>query len=391
MRSPTGSDWRTCAHRERGVSGPSRRPAPAHPGAERALEALARMTPLLVDDERERLAGKPPLGHPLVDALGGVVVLVDLDVDEVAPRRRPAASRTAGTTWTTGPHVRDWQYWGVANETTNGSCACERLRHGRRVERTVGRLARWSASAGRRPCSRASVSSTWIARSPTPGAALCLRTTMFPSAWIFLPPTGSARIPVRSRLRRRDRRHVDVLRVGRLATRDADRLEPRRRLREGRLLEAVGEPHAGRGPLDQLRLLVDDEERDRGSCRRRSPTSPARWQRPRRVPATAPRWSGFDSDAVVAALVSPRAAPSEPPPQEAARSPVPSATAMTAASGRRTPPDLAVARPESVAVREGAVRPELTEPGGDQRQVRRAPRSSVLCSPRSLLSQKRTT
>ncbi|MCZ7589569.1 MAG: hypothetical protein M5U27_12095 [Gaiella sp.] len=35
----------------------------------------------------------------------------------------PARFRTAETTSTTGPHVRDWQYCGVANATTNGSWA----------------------------------------------------------------------------------------------------------------------------------------------------------------------------------------------------------------------------------------------------------------------------
>ena len=47
-----------------------------------------------------------------------------------------------------------------------------------------------------------------------------------------------------------------------LAAGDADRLEAGRRLREGHLLQAAGEPHARRGPLHDAALLVDDEERD---------------------------------------------------------------------------------------------------------------------------------
>ena len=52
------------------------------------------------------------------------------------------------------------------------------------------------------------------------------------------------------------------LRIGRGAAGYADRLELRRRLGIGLLLQPVRDPDARGRPLDRLGLLVDDEERD---------------------------------------------------------------------------------------------------------------------------------
>ena len=47
------------------------------------------------DDEDPRLGGQLPLRHPLVHALGGIVVLVDLDVDEADARVGVVAAHRA--------------------------------------------------------------------------------------------------------------------------------------------------------------------------------------------------------------------------------------------------------------------------------------------------------
>ena len=100
--------------------------------------------------------------------------------------------RVAETTSTTGPHVRDWQYCGVANVTTNGT----------RAASASATELRYSARSGWREVVRASRSPPvlarvgvrdGIARSPTEGAALRCLTTTFPRAWIFAPPAGFAR------------------------------------------------------------------------------------------------------------------------------------------------------------------------------------------------------
>ena len=142
-----------------------------------------------VDDEREGLGREPPLLDPAVDPLRGVVVLVDLDVDEVDAARRRLRFRTAETTSTVGPHVRVWQYCGVANETTNG-----RSRHRLRDRRPVSARSGWRdvVSSDMSPPVDASVGVfEGIARSPTDGAALLLATTTFRA------PGSSSRRPAR--------------------------------------------------------------------------------------------------------------------------------------------------------------------------------------------------
>ena len=83
-----------------------------------------------------------------------------------------------------------------------------------------------------------------------------------PECLDLLPTGRSGENPVLPRRRGRERGHVDVLRVGLRPARNTDRLERRGRLRERLLLEASRDPDPGRGLLDQLRLLVDDQEGD---------------------------------------------------------------------------------------------------------------------------------
>src|SRR5215510_11580095 len=96
--------------------------------------------------------------------------------------------RTADTTSTTRPQVRDWQNCGVANERTNGVCAAIAWATDVRYRALSG----WRevVSAARSPPVLASVGVfDGIALSPTDGALLCLRTTTFPSACTLRPPT----------------------------------------------------------------------------------------------------------------------------------------------------------------------------------------------------------
>src|SRR5512132_2717986 len=86
------------------------------------------------------------------------------------------------TTWTTGPHVRDWQNWGVANVTTNGFFAASA------AATVVFRSSVSGGSAveivlGFTPGFRVGLREG-IAWSPTEGAFVCLRTVRSPSAWI---------------------------------------------------------------------------------------------------------------------------------------------------------------------------------------------------------------
>ena len=109
---------------------------------ETAPSKRSRTMPVAVDDEHPRLGRELPLPHPAVDAVAGEVVLVDLDVDEPdALALEPL--RTASTTSTVGPHVRLWQYAGVAKATTNGTPSSKRLGDGVAQELRVGRVSRW--------------------------------------------------------------------------------------------------------------------------------------------------------------------------------------------------------------------------------------------------------
>ena len=65
-----------------GASGPT---ASSSRTETRALEPVPDLA-VGTDDEDPRLGGQVPLLHPLVHALGGIVVLVDLDVDEADAR-----------------------------------------------------------------------------------------------------------------------------------------------------------------------------------------------------------------------------------------------------------------------------------------------------------------
>src|SRR5262245_13851184 len=99
--------------------------------------------------------------------------------------------RTADSTSTTGPHVRDWQYCGVAKDRTKGLCAASACATDVRYSARSG----WRdvVSAASLPPVLASVGVfDGIALSPTVGALLRFRTTTFPSACTLRPPTGSA-------------------------------------------------------------------------------------------------------------------------------------------------------------------------------------------------------
>src|SRR5262245_26654652 len=99
-------------------------------------------------------------------------------------KSRPEARirlRTAETTSTTGPHVRDWQNCGVANVNTNGLCAASAWATDVRYSARSG----WRevVSVVRSPPVLASVGvRDGIALSPTEGALLFFRTTTLPSA-----------------------------------------------------------------------------------------------------------------------------------------------------------------------------------------------------------------
>ena len=128
------------------------------------------------------------------------------------------------TTWTTGPHVRDWQYSGVAKVTTNGcfaaSAAADRraqqLRSGGSAVVTVfGRTPGFSVGlpGGDRPVAER-------------GRSGLLLDDEVAERLDLLAADRFREDPVRPRLRRAHRGHVDVLRVGLHPAGDADRLEP---------------------------------------------------------------------------------------------------------------------------------------------------------------------
>src|SRR4051794_15972911 len=97
--------------------------------------------------------------------------------------------RTASTTSTTGPHVRLVQNSGVANTSTNGTCARSESATEQRRSALSGGLR--VVSARKLPCVLAIVGvRDAIARSPPSGAWLFRVTITFPTAWTGEPPTG---------------------------------------------------------------------------------------------------------------------------------------------------------------------------------------------------------
>ena len=85
------------------------------------------------------------------------------------------------------------QNCGVANATTNGAFSLSASATDTRSSSRSGGF--WVERASRSPPVLASVGvSEAMARSPIDGALLRSATTTFPSAWIFRPPIGSARI-----------------------------------------------------------------------------------------------------------------------------------------------------------------------------------------------------
>ena len=99
------------------------------------------------------------------------------------------------------------------------------------------------------------------AASPTAGAVGLSLTTTFPIAWIFRPPTGSARTQYLPGFSMLDPRHEDRPDVGAVTALDADLLGASRRLDERLCLQAAGEPDPGARPRHDAALPVDDEER----------------------------------------------------------------------------------------------------------------------------------
>src|SRR5829696_4453832 len=98
--------------------------------------------------------------------------------------------RTLLTTSTTGPQVLLVQYLGVAKTTTNGDFAAS-------ASATELSYSLRSGFVEVDSCSSVDVRSVGVfegtAGAPTSGAAVFSFTTTFPTAWIFRPPTGSAR------------------------------------------------------------------------------------------------------------------------------------------------------------------------------------------------------
>src|SRR4051812_16767294 len=93
---------------------------------------------------------------------------------------------TARTTSTVGPHVRDWQNFGVANATTKGTCAfTESATEYRRSDRSGGSAV---VSSARLPCVLAIVGvREGIALSPSAGALGCLETASVATPRIDAP------------------------------------------------------------------------------------------------------------------------------------------------------------------------------------------------------------
>ncbi len=176
-----------------------------------------------------------------------------------------------------------------------------------------------------------------IARSPTAGAVLRLRTTIWPSAWILRPPTGSARNQYVPGVGAVDRRDIDPIGVRLGPARDADRLEARRGL--ARTAAASGRARSTHG-LSAARpdgTACRRSGTTRGSPRLRSRTSRARRRRPHPGRATAPRssppepWSSSADDASLELELQPAATSTTP------------ARTRAAASGRLTTPSVAAA------------------------------------------------
>ena len=147
--------------------------------------------PALVDDERERLARQPPLVDPAVRPLGGVVVLVDLDVDEVDAVALPAASRQTARPGRPARTSATGSTAGVAKVTTNGFFAASA------AATVVFRSWRSGGSAvvivlGFTPGFRVGLTDG-IARSPTEGAFVCLPDGQVAERLdLVLAPTGCA-------------------------------------------------------------------------------------------------------------------------------------------------------------------------------------------------------
>ena len=161
------------------------------------------------------------------------------------PEALPVASRPTGRPATTGPHVRDWQNCGVAKRDDERLVRRERRRHRRLVERPVGRLrGRQRCEVDRPARERRGVRRRSRGRRPPALRSACgRRRRRAPGSCVPRPArrgasTSPASAPV-------DRRHVDVLRVGLGAARDADRLERRRRL--ARTASASGHARSRRG------------------------------------------------------------------------------------------------------------------------------------------------
>ena len=176
----------------------------------------------------------------------------------------PRQSRaTDWTTWTTGPHVRVWQKSGVANVTTNGRfAAIEAATVVRRRFRSGGS----AVVAARTDFDRCVRLERRVSGRDGAVADLgCGRPLAHDEVakGLNLLATGRpGENPVLPGRRRRHGRHVDVLCVGLCAAGYADRLEGRGRLGIRLLPEPSRDPDARLRRLDQLRFLVDDEERD---------------------------------------------------------------------------------------------------------------------------------
>ena len=227
-------------------------------GAEGALEARPD-DPVLVDDERERLALELPLVDPLVGALGRIVVLVDLDVDEVDAVLLPVLRD--------GLHDLD-------DRAARARLAVERRREGD-DERAMGGHRRGDGRAqqlavgrlrGRDGLRRDARLEDGVLRRDRPLPDLrcggVLEDDRVAERLDLLAADRLGEDPVLAGLRHVEMRHVDVLGVGLGAAGDADRLERRGRLGVRLLLQPSCDPDVRRRLLDQPRLLVDDEERD---------------------------------------------------------------------------------------------------------------------------------
>ena len=161
---------------------------------ENAPSSFVRITPFLSTTNVNGSLGRRHCVDPAVHALGRVVVLVDLDVDESDRRPWLPSFAPTATTWTTGPQVRVWQYSGVANVTTNGRCAAIAAPPVVRSSSRSGGSARGHRLRVDRPCSSIGVLGRDRLLTDLGRRRVAQHDRVAERLDLLVPPIGSARI-----------------------------------------------------------------------------------------------------------------------------------------------------------------------------------------------------